>query len=91
MSRYFLISKEGEILSEQKGVMRSNCIDCLDRTNVTQVRGNTSFFFKTVKFGISADFHFGDDFGHKFLIKIIHIFLTEFPSTENFEFSTAKG
>lgn len=33
---YFLISKEGEILSEQKGIIRSNCIDCLDRTNVTQ-------------------------------------------------------
>ncbi|KAI5663409.1 hypothetical protein M9H77_22732 [Catharanthus roseus] len=32
---YFLISK-GEILSEQKGIVRSNCVDCLDRTNVTQ-------------------------------------------------------
>lgn len=86
MSRYFLISKDGEILSEQKGVMRSNCIDCLDRTNVTQVRGNTSFFFLlTVTFGISVDF------GHKFLNKIIHIFLTELPSTENFELSTAKS
>ncbi|KAL6987837.1 Phosphoinositide phosphatase sac8, partial [Sarracenia purpurea var. burkii] len=33
---YFLVDAEGKILSEQKGVIRSNCIDCLDRTNVTQ-------------------------------------------------------
>ncbi|TXG58824.1 hypothetical protein EZV62_016653 [Acer yangbiense] len=33
---YFLIDTEGNILQEQKGVIRSNCIDCLDRTNVTQ-------------------------------------------------------
>ncbi|KAL3531681.1 hypothetical protein ACH5RR_005202 [Cinchona calisaya] len=33
---YFFIGKEGEVLSEQKGIIRSNCIDCLDRTNVTQ-------------------------------------------------------
>ncbi|KAA8517776.1 hypothetical protein F0562_015263 [Nyssa sinensis] len=32
---YFLVDS-GEILVEQKGVIRSNCIDCLDRTNVTQ-------------------------------------------------------
>lgn len=25
-------------MSEQKGVFRVNCIDCLDRTNVVQVR-----------------------------------------------------
>ncbi|XP_058075031.1 phosphoinositide phosphatase SAC8 isoform X5 [Magnolia sinica] len=34
---YFLINSEREILLEQKGVVRVNCIDCLDRTNVTQV------------------------------------------------------
>ncbi|TYH22414.1 hypothetical protein ES288_A04G126100v1 [Gossypium darwinii] len=33
---YFLIDKDGKILEEQKGIIRSNCIDCLDRTNVTQ-------------------------------------------------------
>ncbi|KAL4352456.1 hypothetical protein GQ457_06G005990 [Hibiscus cannabinus] len=33
---YFLIDKDGKILEEQKGILRSNCIDCLDRTNVTQ-------------------------------------------------------
>ncbi|XVE76569.1 hypothetical protein DITRI_Ditri12bG0184000 [Diplodiscus trichospermus] len=33
---YFLIDTDGNILEEQKGVVRSNCIDCLDRTNVTQ-------------------------------------------------------
>ncbi|GMP85887.1 hypothetical protein CsSME_00038881 [Camellia sinensis var. sinensis] len=33
---YFLVDGEGKILAEQKGIIRSNCIDCLDRTNVTQ-------------------------------------------------------
>ncbi|GLT92711.1 hypothetical protein SLE2022_105360 [Rubroshorea leprosula] len=33
---YFLIGTEGKIMQEQKGIIRSNCIDCLDRTNVTQ-------------------------------------------------------
>lgn len=37
LSRYFLLGPNVEILAEQKGVIRSNCIDCLDRTNVTQV------------------------------------------------------
>lgn len=29
-------TKENQILSIQKGVIRSNCVDCLDRTNVVQ-------------------------------------------------------
>ncbi|XP_044981892.1 phosphoinositide phosphatase SAC8 isoform X2 [Hordeum vulgare subsp. vulgare] len=33
---YFLMDSKGEILLDQSGVIRSNCIDCLDRTNVTQ-------------------------------------------------------
>ncbi|KAK1270942.1 Phosphoinositide phosphatase SAC8 [Acorus gramineus] len=33
---YFLVNSNGDILLEQKGVIRVNCIDCLDRTNVTQ-------------------------------------------------------
>ncbi|CAN0846689.1 Phosphoinositide phosphatase SAC8 [Linum grandiflorum] len=33
---YFLVDSEGKIVEEQKGIIRSNCIDCLDRTNVTQ-------------------------------------------------------
>jgi len=35
--RYFLLNEKGEKMKEQLGVVRSNCIDCLDRTNVTQV------------------------------------------------------
>jgi hypothetical protein len=31
-----LVNAEGKILEKQKGVVRTNCIDCLDRTNVTQ-------------------------------------------------------
>ncbi|KAL9270933.1 Phosphoinositide phosphatase SAC6-like protein [Drosera capensis] len=33
---YFLLSDKGEKLEEQHGIVRTNCIDCLDRTNVTQ-------------------------------------------------------
>lgn len=33
---YFLRNPAGEIIEEQKGIVRVNCIDCLDRTNVTQ-------------------------------------------------------
>ncbi|XP_069146541.1 phosphoinositide phosphatase SAC8 isoform X1 [Solanum lycopersicum] len=33
---YFLIDTDEKIILEQRGVIRSNCIDCLDRTNVTQ-------------------------------------------------------
>ncbi len=28
----------GRTLQEQKGVIRVNCLDCLDRTNVTQTK-----------------------------------------------------
>lgn len=31
-----MIDNKGDILEEQKGIIRSNCIDSLDRTNVTQ-------------------------------------------------------
>jgi hypothetical protein len=34
---YYLVNADGKILEKQKGVVRTNCIDCLDRTNVTQV------------------------------------------------------
>jgi hypothetical protein len=33
---YLLLNEKGEKMKEQLGVMRTNCIDCLDRTNVTQ-------------------------------------------------------
>ncbi|KAL3651862.1 Fimbrin, actin-bundling protein [Castilleja foliolosa] len=35
-SRYLLINEKGEKVEAQVGVVRTNCIDCLDRTNVTQ-------------------------------------------------------
>ncbi|XP_068484634.1 phosphoinositide phosphatase SAC8 [Phaseolus vulgaris] len=34
--RYFLIDRQGNVLEEQRGLFRANCIDSLDRTNVTQ-------------------------------------------------------
>ena len=30
-------SKEGTVLRRQTGVVRTNCIDCLDRTNVAKM------------------------------------------------------
>ncbi|CAN1798706.1 Phosphoinositide phosphatase SAC6 [Linum perenne] len=35
-SGYLLVNDKGEKLKEQTGIARTNCIDCLDRTNVTQ-------------------------------------------------------
>ncbi|KAM4028797.1 phosphatidylinositol-3-phosphatase SAC1 isoform 3-T3 [Anomaloglossus baeobatrachus] len=33
---YFLVDSEGKVLMTQDGIFRSNCMDCLDRTNVVQ-------------------------------------------------------
>lgn len=33
---YFLMDKDKRTISLQEGVFRTNCIDCLDRTNVVQ-------------------------------------------------------
>ncbi|KAK7124814.1 hypothetical protein R3I94_019015 [Phoxinus phoxinus] len=33
---YFMVSSDGKVSSEQSGTFRSNCMDCLDRTNVIQ-------------------------------------------------------
>lgn len=32
----FLLTRDGTLVSLQDGVFRTNCIDCLDRTNVVQ-------------------------------------------------------
>lgn len=34
--RYALVDAEGKLVTSQDGVVRTNCIDCLDRTNVVQ-------------------------------------------------------
>ncbi|CAO2144014.1 unnamed protein product [Urochloa humidicola] len=34
--KYFLLSDKGEKVELQTGTVRTNCVDCLDRTNVTQ-------------------------------------------------------
>lgn len=33
---YFLLLEDGTLVSAQDGIFRTNCIDCLDRTNVVQ-------------------------------------------------------
>ncbi|RZC45730.1 hypothetical protein C5167_038690 [Papaver somniferum] len=38
---YFFPNGKGEKVDEQLGVVRTNCIDCLDRTNVTQASLNS--------------------------------------------------
>uniref|UniRef100_A0A8C5QI20 Phosphatidylinositol-3-phosphatase SAC1 n=1 Tax=Leptobrachium leishanense TaxID=445787 RepID=A0A8C5QI20_9ANUR len=36
MVRFFLVDADGKVLLQQEGIFRSNCMDCLDRTNVIQ-------------------------------------------------------
>ncbi len=33
---FFCVNKSGKVVNSQTGVFRTNCIDCLDRTNVVQ-------------------------------------------------------
>ncbi|VDM56615.1 unnamed protein product [Angiostrongylus costaricensis] len=35
---YCWVDKTGEIVKTQRGVIRTNCVDCLDRTNLVQAR-----------------------------------------------------
>ncbi|XP_073027957.1 phosphoinositide phosphatase SAC7-like [Primulina eburnea] len=35
-NRYLLLNEKGDKVEGQVGIVRTNCIDCLDRTNVTQ-------------------------------------------------------
>lgn len=35
-NRYFLVDADGTVQVQQDGTFRSNCMDCLDRTNVIQ-------------------------------------------------------
>ena len=42
--------KTNEIFSIQKGTPRTNCLDCLDRTNVVQTRISWKIFEKMLKF-----------------------------------------
>jgi hypothetical protein len=32
----FILARDGALIGQQEGVFRTNCIDCLDRTNVVQ-------------------------------------------------------
>ncbi|KAG6541632.1 hypothetical protein Mapa_016897 [Marchantia paleacea] len=51
-SRYYL-SNSGKRLGEQMGVVRTNCVDCLDRTNVTQsLLGRISLEAQLVRIGV---------------------------------------
>lgn len=36
LNRYFLVDSDGTVQIQQDGTFRSNCMDCLDRTNVIQ-------------------------------------------------------
>lgn len=36
LTSYFLVDSDGKVLMTQDGIFRSNCMDCLDRTNVIQ-------------------------------------------------------
>jgi len=51
---YLHIASDGRVLSRQSGVIRTNCLDCLDRTNlVMSVFANRSLHEQLVSFDIS--------------------------------------
>ncbi|XP_059623332.1 phosphoinositide phosphatase SAC6-like [Cornus florida] len=56
-NRYLLLNEKGEKVEGQLGVVRTNCIDCLDRTNVTQsMIGRNMLEFQLRRIGVfSAD------------------------------------
>ncbi|CAN4123749.1 unnamed protein product [Withania somnifera] len=52
-NRYFLLNEKREKVEMQLGVVRTNCIDCLDRTNVTQsMLGRRMLEFQLRRLGI---------------------------------------
>nr|XP_004253236.1 phosphoinositide phosphatase SAC6 [Solanum lycopersicum] len=52
-NRYFLLNEKDEKIEVQLGVVRTNCIDCLDRTNVTQsMLGRRMLEFQLRRLGI---------------------------------------
>ncbi|CDP01800.1 unnamed protein product [Coffea canephora] len=52
-NRYFLLNEKREKVEVQLGVVRTNCIDCLDRTNVTQsMLGRKMLEFQLRRLGI---------------------------------------
>ncbi|KAM3250196.1 phosphoinositide phosphatase SAC6 [Capsicum chacoense] len=52
-NRYSLLNEKGEKVEVQLGVVRTNCIDCLDRTNVTQsMLGRRMLEFQLRRLGI---------------------------------------
>ena len=53
---FFCISKNGTIISSQKGIFRTNCIDCLDRTNVVQgLLAKRILHIQLIKFNIIGE------------------------------------
>ncbi|KAK4261670.1 hypothetical protein QN277_004633 [Acacia crassicarpa] len=50
---YLLLNQKGEKMKEQLGVVRTNCIDCLDRSNVTQsMIGRNMLEFQLRRLGV---------------------------------------
>jgi len=53
---YFVLSREGLVLGRQSGVFRTNCIDCLDRTNVVQsMLARNNLQTALVRFGVLGE------------------------------------
>lgn len=54
--RYFSTNRTGSEVTQQRGVFRVNCIDCLDRTNVVQsLLARRSLHSQLVRLGILQD------------------------------------
>ncbi|BFZ13223.1 hypothetical protein BsWGS_16262 [Bradybaena similaris] len=55
---YFMLQKEGQAAMIQTGVFRTNCVDCLDRTNVVQsLIAREVLFDQFVRLGILTSEH----------------------------------
>ena len=53
---YFVLSREGLVLGRQSGVFRTNCIDCLDTTNVVQIMlARNNLQTALVRFGVLGE------------------------------------
>ncbi|XP_024992854.1 phosphoinositide phosphatase SAC6 [Cynara cardunculus var. scolymus] len=52
-NRYYLLNEKGEKVEAQVGIVRTNCVDCLDRTNVTQsMIGRKMLEFQLQRLGV---------------------------------------
>ena len=54
--RYFSLNRTGSEVTQQKGVFRVNCMDCLDRTNVVEgMLAKRALKLQLIKLGVLTE------------------------------------